>query len=125
MSEYVKAQLDEIECLKPKKRRHIDFLKARWIYQLEDTDIYLIYLTGYTDGQKQTEYWKNGFVKTRLKGWVWHKVKKDRYDQVKSIERIDFYEVMDDVSVPTEILFHINELSLLKATDDKEVLLKK
>lgn len=117
----IKKSLDEIGCLIPKKRKHIDFLKARWIYQLEDTDIYLIYLTEYSHESGNRFYWQDGKGKLRPYGWFWYRVNKNYHEEIKSIDRIDFYEVMDDVSVPTEILFHINELSLLKASDEKDV----
>lgn len=121
-SERIKLELDKIDCLKSKKRKHIDFLKARWIYQIDTTDIYLIYLTGYKDdghGCMTSYNYRYGHFTMNLNGWCWHRVIKGYHGEIKSVKRIDFYDVLNEVDVPTEILFHINELSKLSASDDK------
>lgn len=113
----IKEALDEMECLIPKKRKHITHFDARWIYQLQDTDIYLVYLSGLRHSPVYD--YRNGRYIYTVYGWMWYKVTKDYCGQIKSSERIDFHQVLDEATVPTEVLFHIDELSKLKASDEK------
>jgi hypothetical protein len=95
--------LKDIECLTPRKRKHISFFEdARLIYQLEDTDFYLIYVSG------PVYSWLD-----KRAGWFWYKVSRDYLGVRKSIEETELYDIMEDSDLPTEVLFNIDTLMKL------------
>lgn len=108
--------INGIKSFIPVKRKSFKAINARWIYRIENTDFYLVYLTRERLKTVSVYNHKNGKYETSEPyGWLWYQIK-IKNDEVKNIKRIDMYEIMDNPELPVEILFMLTDLEKLKST---------
>jgi len=100
---------NNISCLKSKKRKHVNFLpKARWYWRVEGTDYYLILISPKFNYSRKSNYSRE----LVSGGWKWFHAKVS-HNGCYLRKKILFSELLEDESIPTELLFHLGVLDNL------------